>query len=85
MRVVPRSWSGPRRGSMCALPASVASTIELVMTAVWLGWISIFAGEKVHDASSGKPEQDIVTNIGAVSDEALTGVMVVTMVPDWPG
>ena len=45
----------------------------------------MFSGENVQDDWSGSPEQESVTNIGAVRDEALMGVIVAAMVPDWPG
>jgi hypothetical protein len=57
----------------------------LVMPAVALGRISMFSGSKTQAASSGSPEQERVTNIGAVRFEALTGVIVAMTDPDWPG
>ena len=56
----------------------------LVMAAVALGRISTFSGLKVQEDSSGSPEQERVTNMGAVSAEEFSGVMEVVMVPDAP-
>ena len=44
----------------------------------------MLSGVNVHDAWSGSPEHDSVTNIGAVSDEAFTGVTDAVTVPDCP-
>jgi hypothetical protein len=49
--------------------------IELVMAEVAVGRISTFSGVNVHEDWSGKPEHDKVTNIGAGSALAFTGVI----------
>lgn len=49
-----------------------------------VGRISIFSGVKVQEASCGRPEQDKVTNMGAVRDELFTGVIVTFSDPAWP-
>jgi len=41
-------------------------------------------GEKVHDESSGSPEQESVTVIGALSVELFSGVTVTVTVPAAP-
>jgi hypothetical protein len=66
-------------------PTLVVSTIVLVMPAVALGRIWIFSGVNAQEDWSGRPEQESVTNIGAVRFWELTGVMVVVIDPDWPG
>jgi len=58
--------------------------MELVTGAVALGSISIFSGVNVQDDWSGSPEHESVTNIGAVRDEAFTGVSEAVSDPDWP-
>jgi len=55
------------------------------MGAVALGRISILAGVKVQEDWSGSAEQESVMNIGAVSDEAFSGVMETTTFPALPG
>jgi len=60
-------------------------TIELAIAPVVAGRISTPAGVKVQDASSGRPEQESVTDIGAVSDVLFSGVIATATVPDWPG
>ena len=60
-------------------------TMELVSAAVALGRISTFSGVKVQAASSGRPEQESVTNMGADSAELFSGVTEAVTVPDWPG
>ena len=45
----------------------------------------MFSGVKVQDDWSGNPEQESVTNSGAVSAEELTGVTETSIVPDVPG
>ena len=62
--------------------AWVVRTIELVMAVVALGRISTFSGVKLHEDWSGKPEHDSVTNIGAVSVLAFTGVTETVTEPD---
>jgi hypothetical protein len=52
------------------------------MAVVWLGWISTFSGVKVQEDWSGRPEQESVTNRGAVSAELFTGVTETSIVPD---
>jgi hypothetical protein len=47
--------------------------------------ISTLSGVNVHDVSLGRPEQETVTNIGAVSVELFSGVTVMSDVPVWPG
>jgi hypothetical protein len=47
--------------------------------------ISRLSGVKVHDDSLGRPEQETVTNMGAVSEELFSGVIVTSAVPVWPG
>jgi hypothetical protein len=46
--------------------------------------ISTLSGVKVHDVSLGRPEHEIVTNIGAVSEELFSGVTVTSEVPVSP-
>jgi hypothetical protein len=48
--------------------------------------ISRFSGVAMQVAPSGRPEQEIVTNIGAVNVEvnSTEGVTVMVAVPDWP-
>ena len=62
----------------------MARTIELVIPFEAPTGISMFSGVKVHELWSGRPEQEIVTNIGAASEAALIGVIVTTADPDWP-
>ncbi len=52
---------------------------------VVVGRISNVAGEKAQEDSVGRPAQESVTNMGAVSAELLTGIRVTTTDPDWPG
>src|ERR1700678_456647 len=59
--------------------------MELVIAAVVLGRISMFSGLKTQEDWSGRPEQESVTNIGAVSAEAFSGAMEAVMVPELPG
>jgi hydrogenase maturation factor HypE len=59
--------------------------MELVTAAVAFGRISMFSGVKVQEDSSGRAEQESVTNMGAVSEAAFTGVTEATSVPVWPG
>jgi hypothetical protein len=51
-----------------------------------VGRISRFSGVEMHEAPSGSPEHEIVTNIGAVSVDvnSTEGVTVMVAVPDWP-
>jgi hypothetical protein len=49
--------------------------IELVIAAVEVGSTSTFSGVNVHEDWSGNPEHDKVTNMGAGSALAFTGVM----------
>ena len=63
----------------------VSTTIELVIGVAALGRISILAGVKVQEDWSGRPEQESVTNIGAVRDELFSGVTEAVMKPDVPG
>jgi hypothetical protein len=49
--------------------------MELVMAVVDVGRTSTFSGVNVHEDWSGKPEHDKVTNMGAGSALAFTGVM----------
>jgi hypothetical protein len=56
--------------------------MELGIGAVALGAISTFSGVKMQAASSGRPEQERVTNIGAVSAELFCGITEATTVPD---
>src|SRR5581483_11661983 len=65
-------WSEPV--AVEPVPASVVTTMSLVMGAVALGWISMFCGVKAQEDWSGSPEHDSVTNMGAVRALALTGV-----------
>jgi hypothetical protein len=46
-----------------------------------VGKISTDSGVKVQLDCCGSPEQESVTNMGAVSEELLTGVMVTFSVP----
>jgi hypothetical protein len=50
-----------------------------------VGNISTLSGVKVHDAWFGSPEQESVTNMGAVSAALFSGVTVTSSVPAWPG
>ena len=59
--------------------------MELVIAAVALGRISILAGVKVQEDWSGRPEQESVTNMGAVSTELFSGVMEAVTLPEVPG
>jgi hypothetical protein len=56
--------------------------MELGTAVVALGEISTFSGVKVQEVWSGSPEQERVTNIGAVSEAAFTGVTEATTDPD---
>ena len=47
--------------------------------------ISRFSGVKVQADSSGRPEQESVTNMGAVNVALFCGVMVTVAVPEFPG
>jgi hypothetical protein len=49
--------------------------------------ISTFAGVKLQEASSGRPEQESVTNMGAVNVDvnSTDGVTATVTVPAWPG
>ena len=64
--------------------ACVARTIELLIAVVAPIGISMLSGVKVQLVWSGIPEQEIVTNIGPVSEAALMGVIDTTADPDWP-
>ena len=55
--------------------AQVAGVVERIWT---------LSGVKVQEAKSGRPEQESVTNIGAVSEPLFTGVIVVTTFPALP-
>ena len=81
-----RAWRSRVAGGVARAvePATVARTIELVTAAVVLGRISRFSGVKVQEAWSGRPEQERVTNMGAVRDAALIGVTEAMTEPDWP-
>ena len=70
--------------AVAAMPAEVAMTMVLGIAAVALGRISMFSGVKVQADWSGRPEQERVTNMGAVSDAAFTGMIEAVVVPDWP-
>jgi len=59
-------------------------TSELVIPVEAPTGISMFSGVKAHEVWSGRPEQEMVTNIGAASDAALMGVTVTMADPDWP-
>jgi hypothetical protein len=59
-------------------------TIELVSGTVVLGRISMFSGVNVHEAWSGSPAQESVTNIGLAREAAFSGVMETTTDPVWP-
>ncbi len=54
------------------------------MAAVAPTGISIFSGVNVQALWSGRPEQEMVTNIGAVSEAALMGVTETVAEPDCP-
>jgi hypothetical protein len=60
----------------------VARIIELVIPFEAPIGISMFSGVKVHELWSGRPAQEMVTNIGAASEAALMGVIVTTADPD---
>jgi hypothetical protein len=62
----------------------VVRSIVLLTAAVVVGRISTVPGVKLHEAWSGRPEQERITNIGEVSAEASRGVTEAVMVPDWP-
>jgi hypothetical protein len=49
-----------------------------------VGRISRFSGVKVQEDWSGRPEQESVTNMGAVSVELFSGVTVTITVPAFP-
>ena len=49
-----------------------------------VGRISMVSGVKAHEARLGSPEQESVTNIGAVRAELSSGVMVTAIVPEAP-
>ena len=49
-----------------------------------VGRISTDSGVKVHEDWLGRPAQESVMNIGAVSDALFSGTTVTAMVPDWP-
>jgi hypothetical protein len=49
-----------------------------------VGRISSVSGGKVQEDKLGSPEQDSVTNIGAVSAELSSGVIVTAIVPALP-
>jgi hypothetical protein len=48
------------------------------------GRISTVSGVKLQDARFGSPEQESVTNMGAVRDALFDGVMVTSAVPEAP-
>ena len=76
------------RGAGCAEAmeeaACVVMTRVLVEAATALGRISTVCGVKLHEDWSGNPEQERVTNMGAVSETPLTGVTEATTLPDCP-
>lgn len=51
-----------------------------------VGRISRFSGVALQAAPSGRPEQESVTNIGAVNEEvnSTEGTTVMVKEPDWP-
>ena len=58
--------------------------MELLIPAAAPTGISMFSGVKVQEVWSGRPAQEMVTNIGAAREAALMGVTVTTADPDWP-
>jgi hypothetical protein len=49
-----------------------------------VGKISMLSGVKAQEAKLGSPEQESVTNIGAVKAALSSGVMVTEIVPEVP-
>jgi hypothetical protein len=63
----------------------LAASEPLGQLAGVVGRISSVSGVKVQEARLGNPEQESVTNMGAVRAELSSGVRVTAMVPELPG
>jgi hypothetical protein len=70
--------------NVMVLVGGQVASVDVVQLVAVVDRICTVVGEKAQVVSSGRPEQEGVTVIGALSDELFSGVTVIVIVPAAP-